>query len=161
MGPSQPSAPSTPSRRRFLQSSAAAVGAAGTSPLLLARGVHAAGDDEIKVGLIGCGARGTGAAAQALSVAGPVKLWALADAFEDRLQTCLHGLTAGLEGRYDTPKSEGFGSKVDVPPGRRFVGPDAYKALLASGVDVVLMAQPPGFRPGHFEAAVEAGGVWL
>jgi predicted dehydrogenase len=126
-------------------------------PSLITRTAHAAGSDEIKVGLIGCGARGTGAAAQAISTEGPVKLWAMADAFKDRLQTSLNYLKRGGAGRYDTPKNNGFGSKVDVPKERQFVGLDACKNLLESGVDVVVMGQPPGFRPEHFEAAVAAG----
>jgi myo-inositol 2-dehydrogenase / D-chiro-inositol 1-dehydrogenase len=143
------------SRRKFLASSALGVGAAIVLPAF-ARGAHAAGGDEIKFGLIGCGARGTGAAAQALSTAGPIKLWAMADAFADRLQASLKNLTNGQKGRYDTPTHSGFGGKIDVPPERQFSGLDAYKQLLASGVDVVVMAQPPGFRPEHFEAAVAA-----
>ena len=81
----------------------------------------------------------------------------MADAFADRLQVSLNNLTRGQQGRYDTPKHDGYGSKIDVPKERQFVGLDAYKHLLASGVDVVVMAQPPGFRPEHFEAAVKAG----
>ncbi len=102
-------------------------------------------------------ARGTGAAAQAISTKGPVKLWAMADAFEDRLQISLNQLTRGGAGRYDTPESKGYGKKIDVPKERQFVGLDACKQLLESGVDVVVMGQPPGFRPEHFEAAVAAG----
>jgi predicted dehydrogenase len=152
-----PSNSSTASRRQFLSTSALGAGAALLAPNVLARTVHASGGDEIKVGLIGCGARGTGAAAQAISTAGPVKLWAMADAFPDRLHNCLNQLTRGQAGRYDTPKHDGFGAKIDVPKERQFVGLDAFKQLLASGVDVVVMGQPPGFRPEHFEAAVAAG----
>jgi myo-inositol 2-dehydrogenase / D-chiro-inositol 1-dehydrogenase len=145
------------SRRQFLASSALALGAAAVSPLAIARAAHASGSDEIKIGLIGCGARGSGAAAQALSTAGPIKLWAMADAFEVQLTNSLNALTRGTNGRYDTPKHGGMGAKIDVPPERRFIGLDAYQKLLNSGVDVVIMAQPPGFRPEHFEAAVKAG----
>ena len=101
--------------------------------------------------------RGTGAAAQALSTAGPVKLWAMADAFEDRLQTSLKNLTHGQAGRYDTPTNTGFGARIDVPPERQFVGLDAFQKAIDSGVDMVVLAEPPGFRPMHFEAAVKAG----
>jgi myo-inositol 2-dehydrogenase / D-chiro-inositol 1-dehydrogenase len=145
------------SRRQFLASSALAAGACAAAPKLWAGAPHVSGSDEIKIGLIGCGARGTGAAAQALETKGAVKLWAMADAFEDRLQTSLTNLTKGQKGRYDTPTHQGFGSQVDVPPERQFVGLDAFEKLLASGVDVVLMAQPPAFRPAHLEAAVNAG----
>ena len=73
------------------------------------------------------------------------------------MQISLNQLTRGQAGRYDTPKHGGFGAKIDVPKERQFVGLDAFKQLLASGVDVVVMGQPPGFRPEHFEAAVAAG----
>jgi predicted dehydrogenase len=141
-------------RRDFLKRSAAVAAAA---QLAVPRAVHAAGSDELKIALIGCGGRGTGAAVQALSTAGPVKLWAMADAFADRLEISLAALTKGQQGRYDTQAHEGFGQKVDVPPERRFVGLDAYKRAIQSGVDVVVDASPPGFRPAHFEYAVAQG----
>src|SRR5215468_1398387 len=105
-------------RRDFLHASTAAV--AGT--LGLAAGVHAAGGDTLKVGLIGCGGRGTGAAAQALRADPNVKLVAMGDAFEDRLQTSLAALL----------KDEEVARKVEVKPEGRFVGFDAYKGVLAS-----------------------------
>jgi predicted dehydrogenase len=101
----------------------------------------------LRVGLVGCGQRGTGAATQALAADSNVKLVALADAFEDRLE----GSLSTLQG---DPKSA---PKLDVPPSRRFVGFDAYKELIACGVDVVLLCTPPHFRPQHLRAAVEAG----
>ncbi len=133
----------TPSRRQFLRVSAAAVAAAP----LVAPAVHAAGGDTLKIGLIGCGSRGTGAAVQALTADKNVKLVAMADAFEDRLNKSLEFLQ----------KEENVAAKVDVKPGMRFVGFDAYKQVIASGVDVVLLTTPPHFRPMHLEAAVEAG----
>jgi len=144
-----------PSRRDFLVGSAASAAALGA--LSIARTAHAAGSDLLKVALIGCGGRGTGAAVQALSTAGPVKLWAMADAFEDRLQLSLEAIGKGQSGRYDTQAHEGFAEKVDVPPERRFVGLEAYKQAIDSGADVVIFAEPPGFRPSHFEYAVQAG----
>lgn len=136
-----------PSRRDFLgQGTALGVGAAlGT--LALARSAHAGVDETIKVALVGCGARGTGAAVQALSTKGPVELWAMADAFADRLQGSLKALSA-------TPD---IPSRLNVPAERQFVGLDAYRKAIESGVDLVLIAAPPGFRPAHFEYAVEAG----
>ncbi len=134
--------PSTASRREFLRTTAAAGAAALAVPA-----VHAAGDDVLKIGLNGCGDRGTGAAAQALSADKHVKLVAMGDAFEDRLQGSLNTL------RQDDKVS----AKVDVNPDRCFVGFDACKQVLASGVDVVLLTTPPHFRPAHFRAAVEAG----
>jgi len=111
----------------------------------LARTVHAAGDDTIRIALIGCGGRGTGAAGQALSTSGPVKLVAMADVFEDRLQGSLQQIASKHAGR------------IDVPKERQFVGFDAYQRALAADVDMVILATPPGFRPLHFPAAVEAG----
>ncbi len=116
---------------------------------------HPAGSDEIKIALIGCGGRGTGAAAQALHTAGPVKLWAMADAFEDRLEGSLKRLSTGAKVSRGT--SEGLGAKVDVPPERRFVGLDAYRRAIDSGVDLVLLTTPPGFRPAQFEYAIKQG----
>jgi len=140
------------SRRDFLKRSAAVAAAA---QLALGRTVHAAGSDELKIALIGCGGRGTGAAAQALNTAGPVKLWAMADAFADRLELSLASLTGG--GKVSQGSAEGLAAKVDVPPERRFVGLDAYQQAIDSGVDVVVDASPPGVRPAHFEYAVRQG----
>jgi predicted dehydrogenase len=135
------------SRRRFLKASAAVTGAALTSRLGAFANVHAGGDDVIRVGLIGCGERGTGAATQALNADKNIKLVALGDAFADRVQRSLATLK----------RDEDIAAKLDVPPDRCFAGFDAYKQVLASGVDVVLLATPPHFRPAHLRAAVEAG----
>jgi predicted dehydrogenase len=131
----------TISRRQFIGSSAAATGLGAVSNAFVA------GSDVLRVGLIGCGGRGTGAASQALRADSAVKLVALGDAFEDRLGQSLDTLT----------KDEKIAAKIDVPQERRFVGFDAYKHVIASGVDVVLLCTPPHFRPIHLEAAVEAG----
>jgi predicted dehydrogenase len=128
--------------RRELIKSAAIAGALSALP-----NAHAAGSDLLKVGLVGCGDRGTGATAQALAADSNVKLVAMADAFEDRLANSL----SILQG------DEKVGSKVDVRPENRFVGFDAYKKLIDSGVDVVLLCTTPHFRPIHLRAAVEAG----
>ncbi len=148
-----------PSRRHFLKTaSALAVGGTflGTNARI-ARGAHFGGSDEIKVALIGCGGRGTGAATQALATKGPVTLWAMADAFSDRLESCLDQTTRQVErGRRDGDALF-KDSKVDVAKERQFVGFDAYKGAIDSGADVVILATPPGFRPQHFEAAVDAG----
>jgi predicted dehydrogenase len=120
--------------------------------------VHAAGSDEIKVGLIGCGGRGTGAASQfLLSTDTPVKLWAMGDLFRDQLDASHKLLSEGAEARYDREKFGPLTAKMAVPEERKFVGFEAYKGVLASGVDVVILATPPHFRPEHFEAAVAAG----
>src|SRR5215218_9170682 len=93
----QSSVTSGSSRREFLKTSAAAVAGAGLASALAAP-VHAAGSDTIKIALIGCGSRGTSALGQALSTTGPVKLWALADAFTDQLEGCLNNAQRQLKG---------------------------------------------------------------
>jgi len=134
-------------RRDFLKTGATAAGGALAATLPLGSCVHAAGSDVLRVGLIGCGSRGTGAATQALKVDQNVQLVAMGDAFSDRLEKSLDTL------KQDTHVAD----KVDVKPDRRFVGFDAYQHVLASGVDVVLLCTPPHFRPAHLKAAVEAG----
>jgi predicted dehydrogenase len=99
----------------------------------------------LKVGLVGCGGRGTGAAVQALRADPDTVLHAMADAFEDRLLSSLELL------------KKAHGPRADVKKNRQFVGFDAYQKLIDSGVDVVLLATPPGFRPAHLTAAIDAG----
>ncbi|MFT3747942.1 MAG: Gfo/Idh/MocA family oxidoreductase [Agriterribacter sp.] len=101
--------------------------------------------DTLKVGLIGCGGRGSGAANQALNADPNVVLHAMADLFQDRLQKSLTNL------------KELHGDKANVSPEHQYIGFDAYKKVLDSGVDVVILATTPAFRPLHLEAAVEAG----
>ncbi len=137
-------------RRQFMKTSASvavAGGVAGAAALAFPRNVHAAGDDVLRVGLIGCGGRGTGAAGQALQADDRVKLVAMGDLFEDRLQLSLTSL-----GNVDE-----VAGKIEVPPEQQFVGFDAYKKVLATDVDVVLLATPPHFRPMHLKAAIDAG----
>jgi len=136
----------TGSRRRFMQTTATLAGGAIATGTL-APPVHAAGSDLLKVGLIGCGGRGSGAAKQALLADKNVKLTAMADAFEDRLTLSLKALSANDE----------LKGKIDVPGEQRFVGFEAYKQLLATDVDVVLLTTPPHFRPIHLQAAIKAG----
>lgn len=131
-----------PDRRTFIKQSAVATSA---SLLSLAPAVHAGGKDEIRVGLIGCGGRGTGAAQQAANTGSTVRITALADAFPDRINSCKSTLKKNL------------GEKFAVTDKNCFVGLDAYKELIASDVDVVLLATSPHFRPIHFKAVVEAG----
>lgn len=130
-------------RRSFLKSSTVIAGATaiGTAPI---SSVFASNDDTIKIALIGCGSRGTGAAVQALSTKQNIKLVAMADAFQNR-----------LDDAYKILKQK-FGDKVDVPEDRQFVGFDAYKKAIPLA-DVVLLVTPPGFRPVHFEEAVKQG----
>ena len=84
-------------RRGFLRAGTSAVAAPVAA---IASKAYAAGGDTIKVALVGCGGRGTGAVAQALSTPGPVKLWAMADAFEDMVQSSYKALTRGQDDRY-------------------------------------------------------------
>lgn len=123
-----------------------AAGAAAVG-LDIARGAHAAGSDTVRIGFIGCGNRGTGACREALSTAGPVKLVAMGDLFSERLERSLKNLE----------KYEDLRKRIDVPRERRFVGFDAFRQVIASGVDLVLLTTPPHFRPIHYAAAVEAG----
>jgi predicted dehydrogenase len=136
-------------RRSFLKkTSALAAAGLAIAPDLAAR-AHIDGADVIKVGLIGCGGRGTGAAVQALSTEQNVKLVAMADAFRDRLDKAYDGIKGQLADNELDP------SRLDVSEDHKFVGFDAYKEVIPL-VDVILIATPPGFRPMHFETAVAA-----
>ncbi len=135
------------SRRSFLRSAAAAATAASlTDAVQAGRFVREPRGDELRIALIGCGGRGSGAAVQALSTAGATRLVAVADVFADRIDGCLAELTG----------HDGVRARVDVPKERRFVGFDAFRGAIASDCDVVLIATPPQFRPSHFEAAIAA-----
>jgi predicted dehydrogenase len=136
----------TASRREFLKGSSVAGAAALASSGLVVPMVHAAGSSTIKVGLVGCGGRGTGAAEQALTADSGAQLVAMADAFPDYLEKSL----AELKG------SSTVGARVDVPKDRQFTGFDAYKHVIDQ-VDLVLLTTPPHFRPIHLAYAVEKG----
>ena len=139
---------STPSRREFLQATAALSAAATIAPWAAAQAMtnHVAGSDAIRVGLIGCGGRGTGAAENCVRSAPGVTLVAMGDLFADRLK----GSRDHLAGR--------LGDRYDVSDERTFVGFDAYKKVCAlPDVDLVLLSTPPVFRPIHLEAAIAAG----
>ncbi len=133
------------SRRTFMTATAAT--AAGLALARTARADEADGGDPppLKIALVGCGGRGTGAAENCLQSAPNIELVAMADLFEDRIAGSLKYLTSR--------KKLG----VDVPDDKRFIGFDAYKRVLDLDVDIVLFTTPPGFRPQHVEAAVEAG----
>lgn len=144
----QPSVDSHTTRRRFLQQTGAAA-AAGTVLARLAPRAHAAEDHTIRLALIGCGGRGTGAVRDALSVAdgGPVQLYAMADLDRSRIDSAHRAL------------AENFSEKMDVPEDRRFVGFDAYRKaidLLRPG-DVAMCTTRAYIRPVHVEYAVEKG----
>ncbi|TWT75580.1 Glycosyl hydrolase [Posidoniimonas polymericola] len=146
-GPShnQPS----PDRRAFLKGTAAA---ASMAPLLaradaIIPKTHTGVDETLRIGLIGCGGRGSGAAIDALHADPNTKLVAMGDAFPDRVENALSAISFDEE----------VGDRVDVGPDQIFTGFDAYKGVIDSGVDVVLLTTPPHFRPQHFEYAVAQG----
>lgn len=134
--------PSPSTRRQFI-TAAGATAAIVSFPNVL-RAQNATNNAVLKIGLIGCGGRGTGAATQALSADPNVKLWAIGDAFASQIPASLEHFKS-------------FGDRIDVPETRRFAGLDAYQKVIESGVDVVILTSPPGFRPQHLRAAVEAG----
>ena len=101
----------------------------------------------IKVGLVGCGGRGTGAASQALHADDLTELTAVADVDQDRIDSCLDTLK----------KVQKISARVKADPSKQFLGLDAYQKLIDSGVDTVLLATPPGFRPAHLDACIRAG----
>ncbi|MEX2176020.1 MAG: Gfo/Idh/MocA family oxidoreductase, partial [Pirellulaceae bacterium] len=146
--PTDPSPAKGTSRRAFLRNSSMLVagGAIAASQVQIARAAHSFGSDTIKVGLVGCGGRGTGAVQQAMKTSGgEVKLIAMADAFGDRLQASLRGITS------QNP------DKVAVPKEQQFVGMNAYQEIMQTDCDMIFLATPPGFRPLHFAAAIAAG----
>ena len=136
--------PST--RRRFLQQGAAAAAIGG---VLAPRFVHGDGNggDVIKIGLIGCGGRGSGAVVDAMHADPRVELVAIGDAFADRAAECLTLLKR-------TPE---IADRIKVSPDRVFSDFDNFKQVIDSGVDVVILATPPHFRPEHLAYAVEKG----
>jgi len=149
--PQKPEIPSTSSRRDFLKktstvaATATAITAA-TPSLTLARSANVAGVNTVKIGLVGCGGRGTGAAIQAMNTqSGNVQLAAMADVFEDRSNL------ARKQFEKEHP------DKVLAKDSDVHVGLDGYKKVIESDVDLVILATPPGFRPLHFATAIEAG----
>ena len=133
-------------RRQFIKSSSAAVLGGVAAPYVgLRQSLLGQNAETIRVGLIGCGGRGSGAARQALNADSNVRLTAMGDVFSHRLQ-----------GSWDSLKRAAK-EKVDVDPAMRFLGLDAYQKVIDSGVDVVILTSPPAFRPRHLKAAVDAG----
>jgi len=136
-----------PKRRAFIKTSALAAGGLVMSPMAAnASMFNSSVDDTIKVALVGCGGRGTGAAVQALSTAQNVQLVAMADAFEDRLESSLENIL-----KQDLDKK-----RVKVKKKNKLVGFEAYKKAIDE-CDVAILATPPGFRPMHFEYAIQQG----
>lgn len=138
------------SRREFVKNSGLIAGGLMAAPLLSQANFFAGSSDVIKIALVGCGGRGTGAAIQALLTKQNVKLVAMADAFRDNLDNSLKAIMGEAE---ENPTIK---SKIDVPEERRFSGFDGYQKAIPLA-DVVILATPPGFRPIHFEEAVKQG----
>jgi len=135
------------SRRQFLSQGGKVLAGSVLAGVAMNR-IHAGEDNTIRLALVGCGGRGSGAAGNALSsTAGPTKLVAMADVFEDKQTNSYKAL------------SEQFGDKVDVPPDRRFLGFDAYRKAIdcLHPGDVMIQATHSAFRPIHVEYAVEKG----
>jgi predicted dehydrogenase len=135
------------SRRDFVRNASLVTGGLLAAPLLSGANYFSGASDVIKVALIGCGGRGTGAAVQALSTKQNVQLVAMADAFKDRLDGSYAHIQEALEDKKD---------RLQVKEEHKFVGFDAYKKAMQLA-DVVILATPPGFRPIHFEEAVNQG----
>lgn len=137
----------TDDARRQILKTGAGLGIAALSAGI-APAATRAGSDRLKLGLVGCGGRGTGAIINALRADAGTDLWATADVFPDRINACLGHATNAVQDQPD---------RIQITDQRRFVGFDAYQQLIDSGVDVVLLCTPPGFRPRQLRAAVEAG----
>ncbi|UCC97373.1 MAG: Gfo/Idh/MocA family oxidoreductase [Phycisphaerales bacterium] len=135
------------SRRAFLKQSTTAVAGGLVTGLSIAHSAHLTGSGVIRVGLVGCGGRGTGAATQVLNADRGTRLVAISDAFADRLQVSLKSMK----------QQKDIADRVLVDSDHQFTGFDGYKHVIASDVDVVLLATPPHFRPMHLRACIEAG----
>lgn len=135
------------SRRKFLKTTGSTIVGSSLAFNVLASNQtkHHFNADTLKVGLIGCGGRGTGAANQAMNADPNVVLTAMADVFEDRMETSYNALMD------ENP------DKMKVSPENKFLGFDGYKKVIESDVDVIILATPPSFRPAHLEACIDAG----
>lgn len=134
-------------RREFVKTSSLLTGGLLANSFFTKANYNNSVGDEIKIAVIGCGGRGTGAVAQALKSKQNVKLVAMADAFQDRVDQCFKNINK----EFSSQKN-----KIDVPKERMFVGFEGYKQAIALA-DVVILTTPPGFRPIHFEEAVAQG----
>ena len=143
------------SRREFMKQGTILAGGILTAPLFANANYFSGADAVIKVALIGCGGRGTGAAMQALLTKQNVKLVAMADAFKDRIDSAYKQLNADDLSDWSGVKGN-VKNKIDVPEERMFVGFDAYQKAIPLA-DVIILTTPPGFRPIHFEEAVKQG----
>tara|TARA_Y100000589_G_scaffold209624_2_gene197718 strand:+ start:33119 stop:34411 length:1293 start_codon:yes stop_codon:yes gene_type:complete len=134
-------------RRDFVATTAAGAALAAT-PMALARGTRAGGDDAMRCGVVGCGGRGTGAAVNAMQAHPSTRIVAMADLFPDRLQSSLGHLRNQAE----------YADRITVKEEDTYTGIDAYRQLMArNDIDMVILATPPHFRPYHFEEAIRQG----
>lgn len=131
------------SRRQFITTAAATAASVAAAPRAFA--AHHGGSGRLRIGLVGCGGRGKGAIRDAMNAGDDAVLVAMGDAFEDNMTSA-----------YGSLKEE-FGDRVQVPSEQRFSGFDAYKQVIDTDCDIVFLTTPPGFRPIHFRAAVDAG----
>jgi myo-inositol 2-dehydrogenase / D-chiro-inositol 1-dehydrogenase len=138
--------PTEPSRRNFIKQTSFTAGGVALATSI-ARSAYAAGSDEIRLALIGCGGRGTGATDNIMQTKGNVKLIAVADPFEDKAKTAINQLE----------KKHKKDNKVDVKPENIFTGLDGYKRAIDTDCDLVIIATPPGFKPQQFDYAVQKG----
>jgi predicted dehydrogenase len=138
-------------RREFVKTAGLASGAILAAPLMSNANFYSGASDVIKIALIGCGGRGTGAAVQALRSKQNVKLVAMADAFKDRIDSAYKAITGDLS---EAGITGDMSKLIDVPEERKFEGFDGYLKAIALA-DVVILTTPPGFRPIHFEEAVK------
>jgi len=161
------------SRRSLLKQSSLLGAGASAFSILHSRTAQAAGSERLKAGLVGCGGRGTQAVVDLLTGNEHVELVAVADVFEDHLEQSLNrmrdpkfvsryaGIVVERDGQPKEMKAEDLVAsippRIKVEPDHHFVGFDAYHKLLASDVDIVMLCTPPGYRPIHFEAAINAG----
>jgi len=141
-------------RRDFVKTSGLVAGSMMLAPNLVSAKAHIDGSDEIKVGLIGCGGRGTGAIVQALGSGQNVKLVAMCDAFRDNLDKCYKRITDPNFSDWSSDETKDLNPMIDVPEEHKFDGFDGYKKVIELS-DVVVIATPPGFRPQHFEEAIK------
>ncbi len=139
------------SRREFVKGTSLLAGGIMAAPIMSRANFFSGSEDAIKIAVVGCGGRGTGAAMQALSSKQNVKIVAMADAFKDNLDNCHKSLTDEINNSIGE-----LAKRLDVPEERRFTGFDGYQKAIALA-DVVILATPPGFRPIHFAEAIKQG----
>ncbi len=137
------------SRRKLFSATTKTAAAATAFQIIRPELVRGAGKEKLKAGLIGFGGRGRQAVNDLLSGTENVEVVAVADIFEDHVEANMRWIN-------EDPRNAKIKDRVKIAPDQRFIGFDAYKKVIASGVDIVMLAAPPGYRPMHFEAAINA-----